>query len=147
MHNVDSFSCRPAVPEDVPFLLKLRKSTMSTYLTDAGIDLSTEENHARVMYKFECAVIVLEGEQPVGLLKIHRGESVWEIVQLQICPSEQGKGLGTRLMRDVIGEAKSAKASLTLSVLRGNPARKLYESLGFVVTGSDEHEYCMKLVT
>lgn len=147
MPTFADLTCRAAIPEDVPFLLKLREATMSTYLIQSGVDLSEEEHFARVMYKFECAEIVLQGEQPVGLLKLQRGEDRWEIIQLQLCPSVQGKGIGTQLIVSVIREANTAKASLTLAVLRGNPARRLYESLGFAITGSDENEYFMSLVT
>jgi len=144
--DLADISCRHAVPDDVPFLLKLREATMSAYLSGAGIELSPEQSLARVMHRFECAEIILEGEQPVGLLKLHRDEAEWEVIQLQLCPSVQGRGLGTRLVLDVIREAKLAKVSISLGVLRGNPARKLYESLGFTVTGSDNHEFVMKLI-
>lgn len=144
--DLADISCRQAVPADVPFLLKLREATMSSYLSTAGIELSPEQSLARVMHRFECAEIVLDGEQPIGLLKVYRGKEWWEIIQIQLRPSVQGQGHGTRLMRAVIQEAKSAQAYLTLSVLRGNPVRKLYESLGFLVTGSDDYEYFMKLV-
>lgn len=143
--SVAGISCRAAIPEDVPFLLKLREDTMATYLTESGIHLSAEESLARVMHLFECAEIVLDQEKPIGVLKVRRGEYNWVVVQFQLCPSVQGKGLGTRLMHDVIQQAHAANAPLTLSVLRNNPARRLYESLGFMVTGSSDHEYSMKL--
>lgn len=140
-------SCRAAVPDDVPFLLELRASTITAQLVAAGIDLSTKVALDRVMHKFECAQIVLEVDRPVGLIKVHRGDRHWEIVQLQLCPSIQGKGVGTWLVQTVIQHAASAQVSLTLSVLHDNPAKRLYQSLGFAVTGSDDHEYFMELVT
>jgi ribosomal protein S18 acetylase RimI-like enzyme len=118
---------------------------MSAYLVESGVLLSAENNLARVMLRFDCAEIVLEGKKSVGLLKVHRDKHLWAILQVQICPSMQGKGVGTWLIKNIIREAKSAKVSLTLSVLRNNPARRLYESLGFVVTGSNDYEYFMKL--
>lgn len=142
-----NFSCRQATPDDVAFLLKLRESTMSAQMAKAGIGLSANDELARVVHKFECAEIVLEAGTPVGLIKVDRGENNWEIIQLQLCPSSQGKGVGSWLVRQVIQGAKSANASLTLSVLKDNPAKRLYQSLGFVVTGSDDHEYFMIFVT
>jgi ribosomal protein S18 acetylase RimI-like enzyme len=140
-------SLRTADLEDVPFLLELRKATMAAYLAQFGRDLSEEQNLSRVLYRFECAQIVLNDEKPVGLFKVHRGEGLWEIIQLQLCPSMQGRGIGSELLRRLILEAEAAKAQLQLSVLRNNPARRLYESLGFTVIGSDASEYFMRLAT
>lgn len=136
-------SRRAAVPDDVPFLLRLRESTMSAQLAKAGVHHSPEDQLARVMHRFECAEIVLESGKPAGLIKVHRGENQWKIVQLQLCPSIQGKGVGSWLIRDVIQQAGEAQAALTLTVFRDNPARRLYQSLGFSITGGDEHEYFM----
>ena len=49
-------------------------------------------------------------------------------------PSLQGKSIGTKLLQSLVEEAREAGASLKLSVLKANPARRLYERMGFVVT-------------
>jgi ribosomal protein S18 acetylase RimI-like enzyme len=118
---------------------------MAAHLLGCGIQHTEEESIARVMHKFECAEILLEGEKPVGLLKLHRGESTWEIVQFQLCPSVQGRGYGTTLMREIVREAGLVNATIRLSVLRANPARRLYESLGFTVIGGSATEHYMQL--
>jgi ribosomal protein S18 acetylase RimI-like enzyme len=46
-------------------------------------------------------------------------------------PSLHGQGFGTQLIQSVITEARHAGASLKLDVLKTNPARRLYERLGF----------------
>ena len=52
-----------------------------------------------------------------------------------IVPSAQGRGLGTALVRLVLDEAAGRGLPVRLSVLANNPARGLYERLGFQVTG------------
>lgn len=141
-HNL---SRRKATPDDIPFLLELRESTMSAQLVAAGIELSTKETLTRVMHKFECADVVLLDGKPVGVIKVSQSEKQWKIDQIQLIPSTQGKGLGTNLLKTVIEQATTAGATLTLSVLKKNPAKRLYESLGFTTTGSDDHEYFMEL--
>ncbi|RYD78347.1 MAG: GNAT family N-acetyltransferase [Verrucomicrobiaceae bacterium] len=69
----------------------------------------------------------------------------WELVQIQLKPSDQGKGLGTTILRLLISEAREANASLRLSVLRASPARHLYERLGFVVVAEKLRSYEMVL--
>jgi NAD(P)-dependent dehydrogenase (short-subunit alcohol dehydrogenase family) len=47
----------------------------------------------------------------------------------------------------VIAEARAARASLRLNVLRANPARRLYERLGFRVVSESKVDFEMRLVT
>ena len=41
------------------------------------------------------------------------------------------------------GPADRAGVTLGLSVLKANPAKRLYEQLGFSVVGEDAHEFHM----
>jgi ribosomal protein S18 acetylase RimI-like enzyme len=52
--------------------------------------------------------------------------------------------VGERLIRELIAEARQAGASVSLHVLQANPARRLYERLGFRIVGQGEHEYLMQ---
>ena len=142
---MEALSLRPAVEEDVPFLLELRRQTMSAHQVASGVAPSDEERLRRVLTRFDCASVVLLGGRPVGLLKAVREGANWELVQIQLTPSLQGRGLGTRLLRRLVDEARRAGASLRLSVLKANPARRLYERLGFVVVGEDGHSFEMVL--
>jgi len=42
------------------------------------------------------------------------------------------------LIRELIRQCGEGKVPLRLQVLRNNPARRLYERLGFVQTGEDQ---------
>jgi hypothetical protein len=48
-------------------------------------------------------------------------------------------------LQQVIADAVAARVSLTLSVLKANPARDLYQRLGILVESETEHEYCLRL--
>ena len=122
---------RAATEDDIPFLLALRRETMSAHLAASGVDVSEADHLQRVRAAFDCASIVLHAGQPAGLLKVVRQEKEWELVQIQLAPSVQGRGWGTLLLRSVIAQARSAHVSLRLSVLKTNPAKRLYERLGF----------------
>lgn len=135
---------RPATEADIPFLLALRRDTMDVHLRADGASTSDEAHLARLMHRFDCAEVLLRGDEPVGLLKLQQQPGAWHIVQLQLIPRWHGKGIGRSLLEGVIGDASRAHADLTLSVLKANPARRLYERLGFVVTGEDAREYFMR---
>jgi ribosomal protein S18 acetylase RimI-like enzyme len=66
------------------------------------------------------------------------------LIQIQIDPRYQGKGLGKKILKDLINEAIYEGKSISLHVLKTNKAQKLYLSLGFEIIGEDEHSYHMK---
>ncbi len=135
---------RPATKEDIPFLLTLRHQSMDHHLAASGASTSEADHLSRLMYRFDCAQVLLHNDEPVGLLKISRNPPEWKIIQIQFIPELQGKGLGAAMLRQVIAEAKATNVSLTLSVLKANPAKALYERLGFVVEDEGEFEYHMR---
>ncbi len=56
----------------------------------------------------------------------------------------RGEGLGTRLLDGLCKQAKAAGFDqLSLSVVKKNPALRLYERAGFVVVEGDEHSWKM----
>jgi ribosomal protein S18 acetylase RimI-like enzyme len=135
---------RPATEQDVPFLLALRHQSMDQHLAASGASASEADHLSRLMYRFDCAEVLLRNGVPVGLLKVARDPPEWKIIQIQFMPELQGKGLGALLLHQVIAEAKAANVVLVLSVLKANPAKGLYERLGFVVEGEGEFEYHMR---
>jgi len=56
----------------------------------------------------------------------------------------QRQGIGSRVIRAVIDEATRERKAVTLSVVKINPARRLYERLGFSVTHEDLHKVYMR---
>jgi ribosomal protein S18 acetylase RimI-like enzyme len=135
---------RTAEQSDVAFLMRLRRESMDQHLEASGMSMSEAEHLVRLRYRFECAEVLLQDGNSVGLLKVSRDGNDWKIIQVQLLTELQGKGLGEKLLQQVIDEAGAAVASLTLDVLKANPARSLYERLGFVVEGESDCEYTMR---
>jgi ribosomal protein S18 acetylase RimI-like enzyme len=94
-----------------------------------------------VLARFECARIILLSNEPIGLLKVARDGREWRLIQIQIVPEKQGLGLGGWIIQNLIAEVMEAGASLKFSVLKANPARHLYERLGFWVMNTNDYAY------
>lgn len=139
-------SLRPAREDDVPFLLALREQTMAAHFRASGVEPTRDQHLQRVRVRFECAQIIEHESRPVGLFKAARDGLEWQLIQLQLAPEVQGRGIGEALIRRLVDEARSAGAALTLHVLHANPARRLYERLGFRIVAHGEHDYLMKLL-
>ena len=82
--------------------------------------------------------IVVIGGEVVGVVAVVWGAADAFLANVEIVPAYQGRGLGTALLRHVIAEAGARGLPVRLQVLKFNPARRLYERLGFVVTGETE---------
>jgi ribosomal protein S18 acetylase RimI-like enzyme len=136
---------RAATEADVPFLIELRRRTMTAHQIASGLTPSDAERQRRVLARFEWARIICCEGHPIGLLKLEREEHDWILHQIQIAPEFQGRGIGGQLIRDLVREARQAGAPVYLSVLRANPARRLYERFGFEKIGEGEHEIEMVL--
>jgi ribosomal protein S18 acetylase RimI-like enzyme len=140
-----SLTLRPATEADVPYLIALRERTMTQHQVASGAVPSDSERQQRVRFRFECASIIERAGEPVGLLKVAREGLDWQLIQIQLAPELQGQGIGRALIVELIDEARTRGASLSLHVLSANPARHLYERLGFRIVAEQDHGYLMRL--
>jgi GNAT superfamily N-acetyltransferase len=117
---------------------------MAPHFVRQGCPLDLDEHRRRVDHRFDVARIVECGGRAIGLLKLVREGDPWLVEQVQLVPGVQGQGVGAAILRRVVDEAGAAGAGLELSVLKRNPARRLYERLGFVIRDEDDHSFTMR---
>jgi GNAT superfamily N-acetyltransferase len=135
-----SLSLRPAASGDEAFLLSLRHLTMTEHLHRVGEPTTAEAHGERMRHRFgDIRIVVLDGEA-IGMVKAFREADAWVLQQVQILPSHQGAGLGRWVVEGVIAAARASGLPVRLSVLDGNPARRLYERLGFRAVGRAGNE-------
>jgi ribosomal protein S18 acetylase RimI-like enzyme len=94
----------------------------------------------------EYVVSIIEREgRPAGALWLESKPDSIYIVELQVLPEYQGRGIGTAVVRHLIDEASRNGIPVTLSVVAANPrAKLLYERLGFEVTEFDAPFFRMR---
>ncbi len=117
---------------------------MWEHFENSGLPVDETDQRNRVLYRFDCARIITMSGEDIGLLKVARDVDPWELIQIQLLPKYQRQGLGKALLDVVLAEARSARKSVVLGVLRANPARRLYERLGFQVIGQSDSAYRMR---
>ncbi|MCI3939338.1 GNAT family N-acetyltransferase [Chryseobacterium aahli] len=137
---------RKATENDISFLFDLRTKTMTEHYISSHLPTDKESTLQRILYHFEKANIITLNNEPIGLLKINRAENHIEILQIQIDPKLQGKGIGKSILKEIIEEASATKKPVRLSVLKTNKAQTLYVVLGFKIIAEDQHSYMMELV-
>ncbi len=135
-------SLRPITPEDDSFLASVYASSRAEEL--AVTDWTEEQKAEFCRRQFDAQkayyaanypgasfrVIERDG-WPVGRLYVARWEKEIRIVDITLLPEFRGSGIGTKLLRDLQDEARSADKSLTIHVERFNRALGLYQRLGF----------------
>jgi len=144
--NQTLLSYKKATEEDIEFLLWLRTQTMSEHLNNAGMEVNEENHLKRIKYQFENAQIILLNEQKIGLLKVIISKTDIEILQIQIAPNHQNKGIGRKIIQSILEDASLKKIPLQLSVLKANKAQTLYQNLGFSIYDEDKYSYFMKTI-
>ncbi len=82
--------------------------------------------------------IILYNEVEVGMLQTSLRDYELYLGNLLILPAFQNRGIGTAVIDHVLEQAKVLGLPTRLQVLKKNPARRLYERLGFQVVEETE---------
>ena len=135
---------RPAAADDLEWLVQLRITTMADYLVASGEALSEQEQRERVLHAFDDIRLIRRDTETIGMVKVTRSAQAWHLMQIQVVPAWQGRGVGRQVIAQILSEAHGNNVPVWLSVLKVNPARKLYERLGFAVVAQKENSYAMR---
>jgi ribosomal protein S18 acetylase RimI-like enzyme len=133
---------RPATRDDAELLFRIYASTREAELAVAAWDASVKEAFLRMQFSAQDASyratfpgasfdLIVSGPEVLGRLYLDRGEQAWTVLDIALLPQHQRKGIGTRLLRQLLAEAVTAGKPVRLHVEQANPAQRLYQRLGF----------------
>lgn len=89
-------------------------------------------------------IICIDGAR-AGVLCVEEDDRRHWIRTIFLRPEFQGRGVGSALLQQEAGRARRAGKDLVLKVIKINPARNLYDRLGFKVVGEDDATCQMEL--
>ena len=133
---------RPETPQDAPFLRHLYGTTREMEMQVLpwseeqkreflDMQFRAQSTHYRECYEdCEFLVVELEGER-AGRLYIERLEDEIRVIDIALLPEHRGRGIGARMMREILEEARAGGKKVSIYVEYYNPARHLYDRLGF----------------
>lgn len=136
---------RRAEAGDAEFLFQVYARTRTEELAVLDWTPAQQEEFLRMQFRAQdihyrnyypgCTfdLILLDGE-PAGRLYLHRTPGMILLMDIALLPEWRGRGVGSRLLRDLQEEARGQGQSMCLQVESFNPAHRLYERFGFVVT-------------
>jgi ribosomal protein S18 acetylase RimI-like enzyme len=139
---VESIVLRPITAADEPFLSALYGSTRTEEL--AAVPWSEEQKRAFLDMQFHAQslhyakhygdgdfMMIEEGGRPIGRFLLHRTSDEIRVVDISLMPEHRRRGIGTKLLRDVLAEGEATNRKVSIHVEHFNPAKRLYERLGF----------------
>jgi GNAT superfamily N-acetyltransferase len=89
-------------------------------------------------------LIVERRGEPIGRLYLKLWEGRRRIIDISLVPAARGLGIGGAILADVIAAAESQGQGVALRVEMRNPARRLYERLGFELVEDQGAYLCME---
>lgn len=86
-------------------------------------------------------LVTVNGER-AGRITLNYTPEAIHLIDLAVAPGYRGRGIATQLLRELLAEAVASGRNVQLHVRGSNPAVRLYQRLGFVVSGGDgfQHE-------
>ena len=131
-----------ASEDDLPFLQRVYASTRAEEMQ--LVPWSEEEKAAFLEMQFSAQhrhyhqhyadaafdLILLDGD-PVGRLYVQRKGGEIILIDIALLPKYRKRGIGGRLLLDLLDEAAAAGRPIRLHVEHENPARAWYWRLGF----------------
>lgn len=142
MSVTSDFTIRPAHESDIEFLFQLLKAALGPYIAETWGEFDDVYQRTRfdgVTRVEDHKIVEISGES-IGCICALEREHELRIVRVFILPEYQGQGIGTRIVEDLLSSARQRGVPTRLRVLKVNPARRLYERLGFdIIDETDTH--------
>src|SRR5215469_5326612 len=135
---------RAALDHDFEYCWQLYLGEMRWVIEELHLDRTAQETSFRQQWNStQVRIIVLDGTDAGWVQTIREADELF-VAQMFVDSPFQRRGIGTEVMKRLISEANAFNLAVRLNVIRINPARRLYERLGFRVTHEDDRKFYMK---
>ncbi|MGZ4769641.1 MAG: GNAT family N-acetyltransferase [Ilumatobacteraceae bacterium] len=138
-----AFALRAALPTDVEFEQYLYASTredlrpLGPEVFDGliGMQFRAQTMSIRLDHPRADRKIVLVDDAPVGRLVVDASANHVELIDIALLPDYRNQGIGSSVLRGVLAQADRIGRVVRLQVEKQSRAVRLYERLGFAITG------------
>jgi GNAT superfamily N-acetyltransferase len=142
----ETLRLRPALAEDVEIAFALLRAAMRRYVESTWGSWDDAEQHRLFAGSFTLAThrIIEESGRAIGCLAVEERPDHVFLARIFLLPEAQGRGIGTRLVCEIRDDAHRRGLPVALTILKVNPARRLYERLGFRVVDETTTHFRME---
>lgn len=140
MTLVDRLKLRPATEADSEFVYDVTESAMRPYVEQAFGPWVESFQRELIGQSFDPKthqIVTVDGTN-AGLMAVSHHDTHIQLEKLYLLPTFQRRGIGSSLLKELIQSVVPMQKPVRLRVLAINAAaRRLYEGVGFVVTGAE----------
>ena len=136
---------RGARPVDYGFARQLYFATMRVLIDEAfgWNEYRQDATFAQQFVLSEVRIVTLS-RKDVGWTQAQRSDRAINLGHFYISPEHQGRGIGSAVLKQLLGEARRQGKDVTLSIMKANPALGFYRRHGFRVTHEDRHKFYLR---
>lgn len=91
------------------------------------MQFKAQQAHYRTAFPNAEFLIILNDEVPVGNITVETTSQEIRLIDIGLLPDNRGEGIGSTLLKELQTQGKR----IILHVEQSNPAKHLYEKLGF----------------
>ena len=127
--------------DDLEFILKLKELCFKWYIEIIygwDIDKQREFTKRELDEHLKDMKIITMDDNDIGLTTFYNENDIYVVGMIMIHPEYQNKGIATNILKEYIEIARKDNKKIILKTYKKNPARKLYERLGFKIYEEDE---------
>lgn len=120
--------------DDCEFILGLKDLCLRWYIEIIyGWDINVQRELTKKEisnHKDDMRIIIVDKED-VGVTTFYEENNEYVVGLIMVHPSYQGSGIGTKIISEYIETAKKNNKRIIIKTYKYNPAKRLYERLGF----------------
>ena len=140
--NIEFRNCEYS---DVDFILKLKELCFKWYIEIIygwDINIQREKTIEELDEHINDMKVITLDNKDIGVTTFYEEEGLYVVGMIMIHQNYQNQGIATNIINEYIKIAKEDNKRIILKTYKENPARKLYERLGFKLYNEDKtHVY------
>ncbi|MFC0351737.1 GNAT family N-acetyltransferase [Undibacterium danionis] len=148
-HLANSISLRAVAQSDMPSLQAMYKDsrakemayfpfTEEQSIQFLDMQFKAQHQHYQTHYPNASYDCILLDNELIGRLYVNRDKNDIQLIDILLFSSHCNRGIGSYLISQLINEANDSQRRITAHVEISNPARHLYQRLGFVETENQD---------
>ena len=147
-HKYPDLSFKNVGFDDCEFILELKELCLKWYIEIIygwNTDIQREKTkHELEKHKDDMRIIMINNKN-VGVTTFYEEDGEYVVGLIMVHPDCQGLGIGTKIINEYISIAKKTKKIINIKTYKLNPAKKLYERLGFKIYKEDDTHVYLKI--
>jgi len=135
--------------DDLGFVLNLKELCFKWYIEKIyGWDINIQKE--KTLNEFDEHIgdmrIIKVNKQDVGITTFYEEDENYVVGLIIIHPDYQNKGIATKIIKEYIKKANDKNKRIIIKTYKENPARRLYERLGFKIYNEDSTHVYMEII-